>query len=650
MSGTSVLRPFEQDRFNRLVELAQTRFDATLSQPEARVLMHSAAAYFLPEPSLTEPHPFVRPEFLRWLTTDSEAAKFIDPKGIRIWSVTIPTPLDLQSCTIAHPLHFLWCIAEAELALFAAEVNGLIIFGGTLKKGLLSDGITVHGPVFIKGARIDGAVHLIGAEIERNIDMSGTELTGSGITLALDGARIRGSAFMHNGFRSSGEVRMLNARVGGDLGFNGAALTATGRALSLDKIVVEGNVSLGKWARSDGSVEAFRSAGSVNLLSAQIRGDLDCDGAELAGTGISLNLATAQIRGHVYLRNEFKSRGQLNMHSADIGNSIDLSGAALTEASIAVVLEAASVRGTISICDGFTSFGWVDVQGAQVGGNLVCDQCKLPLLYCANATIKGDLEWTGIRDAKTTTLCLNGANIKSLRDERESWPGPGGLRLDGLTYEELTLHSARTEINRQKNEMGPEHALMVKDRAEWLQLQPASDQAEPQPWMQLAALLRAKGDDDGAKRIIFELRRAQAKSSNKAVRAWKILFAQLQQQPLWILMPIALTTALATCLFWFAGVQGAMAPTSREEYIAWSTGSRVDAAYPRFNPFIYSLENDLPLVKFGLDDKWAPDQTYKKKDALVSYDTLEWVRVVLILWGWFQATVLAAAIGSRFKD
>jgi hypothetical protein len=52
-----------------------------------------------------------------------------------------------------------------------------------------------------------------------------------------------------------------------------------------------------------------------------------------------------------------------------------------------------------------------------------------------------------------------------------------------------------------------------------------------------------------------------------------------------------------------------MAPTSKEAYVAWSTGSRMDAAYPRFNPFIYSLENDLPLVKFGLDDKWAPDQT-----------------------------------------
>ncbi len=83
-------------------------------------------------------------------------------------------------------------------------------------------------------------IRLVGAEIGRNIDLTGTELTGSGITLVLDGARIRGSAFIHDGFRSSGEVRMLNARIGGDLGFDGATLTATGRALSLDKIARPG--------------------------------------------------------------------------------------------------------------------------------------------------------------------------------------------------------------------------------------------------------------------------------------------------------------------------------------------------------------------------------------------------------------------------
>jgi hypothetical protein len=75
-------RPFEQERFNRLVELAQKRFDAALTQPEARVLMHSAAAYHSLNHRERNPLPPVRPELLRWLMTDSDAAKFIDPPGI----------------------------------------------------------------------------------------------------------------------------------------------------------------------------------------------------------------------------------------------------------------------------------------------------------------------------------------------------------------------------------------------------------------------------------------------------------------------------------------------------------------------------------------------------------------------------------------
>jgi hypothetical protein len=134
-----------------------------------------------------------------------------------------------------------------------------------------------------------------------------------------------------------------------------------------------------------------------------------------------------------------------------------------------------------SFCEGFTSFGTVDVQSAQIEGNLVSDGCKLAALYCANMTLKGDLQRTGIRDAKSTPLALNGATVKSLRDERESWPRLGGLHLDGFQYGELTLHSVRTEECRRKNELGREHPLKIEDRVEWLNLQPTSDQAEQQP-------------------------------------------------------------------------------------------------------------------------------------------------------------------------
>jgi hypothetical protein len=89
------------------------------------------------------------------------------------------------------------------------------------------------------------------------------------------------------------------------------------------------------------------------------------------------------------------------------------------------------------------------------------------------------------------------------------------------------------------------------------------------------------------------------------------------------------------------------------------------AHYPRFAPFVYTLENALPLVKLGMDDKWAPDP-FHGGDAWFpghgwswclqwlamfnSYWFLAGVRWFLILFGWFQAAVLGAALTSRFKS
>ncbi len=433
---------------------------------------------------------------------------------------------------------------------------------------------------------------------------------------------------------------MLNAKVGGDLGFSNAVLDSIGRALSLDKVTVEGLLSL----------EGLCSLGMVGLPGGQVFGDLNCAGANLQSDDIALNLATATIRGHVYLKDGFRCSGKINMHSAQVGNSVDCSGAVITGLKSAFFLEESSVRGTVYLCDGFSSSASVQVTGAQLRGNLACDGASLTALYCANMHLEGDLIWTSIQHPERTSLWLNGASIKSLRDDRESWPAPGGLHIDGLVYQELTLHDSRTEEDRQKNSLAREHELRVGDRIAWLGLQLPEDKTEPQPWMQLAGLLKAKGDNQGAKRVIFEMRRSQAAANSAFARLCKILFARLEEQPLRIFFSITFFTLVGSGIFWYAGYSGGIAPTNKDAYIAWSKGTKYEAAYPRFNPVIYSLENGLPLVKLGQDDKWAPDPSHRSECWLSSYLVLTVLRWFLILAGWVQATVLASAIGSRFKN
>ena len=74
------------------------------------------------------------------------------------------------------------------------------------------------------------------------------------------------------------------------------------------------------------------------------------------------------------------------------------------------------------------------------------------------------------------------------------------------------------------------------------------------------------------------------------------------------------------------------------------------ASYPVLNPFVYTLENAVPMVKLGQDDKWAPDRRHPGKAWFTNYWILVWARWMLILSGWFQATVLAAALSGRFKE
>jgi hypothetical protein len=638
---------WDRIRLEALAQVAALHF-GPIHQSELQVLAHSASGAELDVADDTTPRPAIRPDFIRWLATDPEAAPYIDSRGIRLWSVTIPGKLDLIACRIPHQLSFLSCDIQGGIWAVTADLRGLYLIGGKSSNGIIADAISLHGPLFVKNHIANGPLSFIGSVIERNVDFTGTKLLFSGTdpvpndraALTFDGATFQGSVFLHHGFESAGHVRMLNARVRGDFGCGGAHLTGAGKALSLDKLVVEGNASF---------IEGFTSAGSINLPGAQIVGDLDFAGATLKAKGIALNLASATIRGNVYLREGFRCAGEVCAHSAVIGRSFDCGGATITDTITAVRLEKATVHGSVIFCEGFNTTGRVELPGSQLDGDLVCDDAALLALYCLNMRLEGDLHWTGIRNSNKTVLCLNGARIGTLRDERESWPVKNGLRIDGLIYQELTLHEQKTDKDRAMGSLGKEHELRAIDRIEWLRLQPEYEVREAQPWMQLVALLRAKGDDRQAKRVILEMRKTQARACSIPLRWWEVVLAQLERQPLWILLSIFLLTALGWFVFWQAAYAGAMAPTESVAYSEWHKGAVLAASCPPFNPFIYSLENNLPLIKLGQDDKWAPDWSFTPKRWFTNYQFLAGFRWFLILAGWAQATILAAALTNRFK-
>ncbi|MGD0547699.1 MAG: hypothetical protein ABR991_07695 [Terracidiphilus sp.] len=292
-----------------------------------------------------------------------------------------------------------------------------------------------------------------------------------------------------------------------------------------------------------------------------------------------------------------------------------------------------------------------------------------------NTVIVGDLIWQRIKKSEKTSLSLVGAKLKSLQDDVMSWPEKGKLDLRGLIYEELTLHAPLTDHHIKYRLYTRELPLIVKERIAWIMLQSENRRTEPQPWMQLRDLLERKGDRKGAKYVLRRFRWLQAQQSWFLWRWWKMIFAWLEENPLRIGYSILFTLTLGTFVFAGAVRSGAMIETVQTQpamiasyfEITKDTPRKPDEStkpvsihYTSFQPFVYTLENAVPLVKLGMDERWMPDLQHQPQlwcqigwlgwlKWFNSYGFLVWFRWLLIVWGWIQATVLAAAVADRFK-
>jgi hypothetical protein len=337
-------------------------------------------------------------------------------------------------------------------------------------------------------------------------------------------------------------------------------------------------------------------------------------------------------------------------------------------------VDRAQIGGGVLLRSGFEAEGTIRLVNARIDGQLDFRGAKVEEVYCRNLQIGTDLLWMGMREAKKATLNLIGVKLKNLRDDERSWPEAEKLVLDGLVYEEITLQES-VEYIENNPKLPKELPLDVKQRIYWLNLMPKDQLAEPQPWMQLRDLLERKGDRKGAKYVLFRFRCLQAQRSWILWRWLRIAFAWLEENPLRIGLFIALTVALGTLVFAGSVRSGAMIETIKTQpnmiatYEESSKGTArnpdqsnkpISLHYTSFQPFIYTLENAVPLVKLGMDERWMPDLQHQPQPWcriswlgwlkwFNSYGFLVWSRWLLILSGWFQATVLAAALADRFR-
>lgn len=450
--------------------------------------------------------------------------------------------------------------------------------------------MTYHGLELV-GMRIDGELDLDHAVIKfslragrcafsGNISLRDAQLRGFCLidcqikSLNAGRAKVDGPLFMRAGHKAQGAVDLRAIEIGGALDCSGGQfLNADGFALIANGAKIEGGVFL-----RDG----FRAEGEVNLVATAIGGDLDCSGAQFSNVkGLALTAGSAKIQGNAFLRG-FRAGGEVNLR-ATISGDLDCSGAQFSNANhLALDVEGSKIGGNAFLRNGFQAHGVVNLTAATIGNLQILD----------------------VLAAEQTVFDLRLAKVGTLLDDVGSWPKAGNLLIDGFRYERL-------------DEAAP---FRADSRGKWLNLQPR-DRFRPQPYEQLAVVLRQMGHNGEAKQVMIEKNRERARFTHFPHQSWwwYNLFGKLigyGYRP-WRACAMSLAMILlGTFLFYLGSVHALISPTSENAYAKAPSGQVILAPsgqpgisekYPVFNAFVYSLESFIPLLKLDQSASWTPN-------------------------------------------
>jgi sRNA-binding regulator protein Hfq len=571
----------------------------------------------------------VRAKCISWVCTDPQASALVTHLGLELHGIRIDGGLDLYNVEIKSPFVVWKCAFSGDIFLQDAKLRGFYLVGCNMK-GLSASRARIDGPVLLRDSTAEGEVNLLVAKIGGDLDCGGAQFSNAnGLALMANGTKIEGNVFLRNGFEAEGEVNFVAARIEGDLDCGASQFSnAKGWALMANGAKIKGYVLLRNGFRAGGEVnlagtelggldcsgaqvfngkrlafsangahiegsvllgDGFKAEGEVSLMGIKIGGDLDCGGAQFSNAnGLALTADGAKIEGSVFFHNGLKAGGEVNLMAAEIGEDLDCSGAQLSNAN-GLALNAGRLRieGFAFLREGFQAHGTVDL---------------------ALATI-GSLEIGEVHDVGQLILDLRLAQVGTFRDDEKSWPKAGNLLLDGFRYNRL-------------DEVAP---FKADSRKKWLSLQ-RRDRFRPQPYEQLAAVLRQMGHEPEARQIMIEKNRERARFTDFPHQSWwwYNLFGKLigyGYRPGRAFCISLTMILLGTLLFYLGCTHGLISPTSENAYAKGPNGQvirdegrpRISETYPVFNAFFYSLESFTPLLKLDQSANWTPNANHGAK-------------------------------------
>ncbi|MEW2071956.1 oxidoreductase [Streptomyces sp. NPDC007346] len=443
-----------------------------------------------------------------------------------------------------------------------AEVVAALLLGGNTER---SSGVA---SLRLAGARITGHLDLAGAEISHLLWLKECRLE-------------QGVSFYAASTRT---VRITDSRVPGvDAGL----------------ARVEGHLDL------HGSV---MERGNLSLITAQVTGELDLNGAHIRAPGKWALFAGGLVMGGgVFCRKGFTARGGLRLPGAQLPGGLFLQGARVENPG-GEALVADNVTATVvDMSEGFSATGTLRLRGARISDLLTLEGASLggsaTALFGVGMRV-GTFDF-GLAAEPAGAVDLRGAEAAVLRDREQSWPKE--VRMDGFVYGSLRSDGAPL----------PEG---VGHRLAWIRRNPGY---APQPYEQLAASYRRAGHDDDARRVLLEKQRHRRRTLHAPGRVWGHLLdatVGYGYRP-WL----AALWMTALCLL---------------GSLVFSAGSPVrtkDGEGAPFNPLFYTVDLLFPIGDFGQRGAWHWT------------GAAQWLSYLLIAVGWLLTTAVVAGVSRTLS-
>ena len=300
-------------------------------------------------------------------------------------------------------------------------------------------------------------------------------------------------------------------------------------AIFAPSIVVAGDLDFG-WDNHD--YGKFQASGQVWLESARIGGGANFGGGHFhyGDDGAwdtfplrkpALHLWGAEVKRDVTLCCSFEAVGAVELDQAVIGGNLDLTGGQFVNPdNVAMAADRATIAGSVfigpydsgraaeSYRGQFRSDGLVSLVAAHVGGIVWVDHAifgdrtgEQHGLDASAASVSDVLVMHQVKLEHGATVNLSAASARTLADDEQSWPAPGNLSLDGFDYRTISSDSPRD----------------VTPRLKWLGLQPGF---YPQPYRQLAKVMRESGDTAGAVTVLIAMEDSRLGNTGLFGRIW----------------------------------------------------------------------------------------------------------------------------------